>query len=94
MFLDGTSLSATLQDPNNSASQLDGDLKKISDWTYKRKMILNPDLSKQTQEVIFPRKTAKISHASIPFNIVPVAGTPCQNCLGLYLDKIHVYMVI
>ena len=45
-------------------------------------------LSKQPQEVIFSRKTVKISHLSFTFNTVPVAHTTCQDeHLGLYLDK-------
>ena len=47
-------------------------------------MIFNPELSKQAQEVIFPRKTNKISHPTITFNTVPVARTSCQKLLGLY----------
>ena len=69
------------------ADQLDKDLKKISDWAYKWKMIFNPDLSKQAQEVIFSRKTNKISHPTTTFNTVPVARTSCQKHLGLYLDE-------
>ena len=49
-------------------------------------MTFNPDLSKQTQQVIFSTKTVKISHPSITFNTVPVART-CQKHLGLYLDE-------
>ena len=44
-------------------------------------MIFNPDLSMQAQEVIFSRKTNKISHPTTTFNTVPVACTPCQNHL-------------
>ena len=50
-------------------------------------MIFNPDLSKQAQEVIFSRKTNKISHPTTTFNIVPVAHTSCQKHLVLYLDE-------
>ena len=50
-------------------------------------MIFNPDLSKQAQEVIFSRKTNKISHPTTTFNTVPVAHTSCQKHLGLYLDE-------
>ena len=61
-----------------SADQLDKDLKKISEWAYKWKMIFNPDISKQAQEVIFSRKTNKISHPTTTFNTV-VAHTPYQK---------------
>ena len=50
-------------------------------------MIFNPDLSKQAQEVIFSRKTNKISHPTTTFNTVPVARTSCQKHLGLHLDE-------
>ena len=87
LFADDTSLFSTVYDPNMSAHQLDKDLKKISDWPYNWKMILNPDLSKQAQEVIFSRKTNKISHPTTTFNTVPVARTSCQKHLGLHLDE-------
>ena len=70
-----------------SADQLDKDLKKISDWAYKWKMIFNPDLSKQAQDIIFSRKTNKINHPTTTFNTIPVACTPYQKDLGLYLDE-------
>ena len=69
-----------------SANQLDTDLKKISDWAYKWKMIFNPDLSKQAQ-VIFTRKTNKINHPTTTFNTITVAHTSYQKHLGLYLDE-------
>ena len=70
-----------------SADQLDKDLKKILEWAYKWKMIFNPDLSKQAQEVTFFRKINKINHPTITFNTVPVACAPCQKHLGLYFDE-------
>ena len=58
-------------------------------------MIFNPDLSKQAQEVIFSRKTNKISHPNTTFNAVPVARTSCQKYLDLYLDeKLYVSLQI
>ena len=87
LFVDDTSLFSTVYEPNISASQLESDLKKNSHWAYKWKMNFNPDLSKQAQEVIFSRKTVKVSHPSITFNTAPVARTACQKHLGLYLDE-------
>ena len=84
LFADGTSFFSTVYDPNISASQLESDLKKTSHSAYKWKTTFNPDLSK---EVIFSRKTVKISHPSITFNTVPVARTTCQKHLDLYLDE-------
>ena len=87
LFADDKSLFSTVYEPNISANQLESDLKKISHWAYKWKMNFNPDLSKQAQEVIFSRKTVKVSHPSITFNTVPVARTACQKHLGLHLDE-------
>ena len=87
LFEDDTSLFSTVYELNISASQLESGLKKISHWTHKWKMNFNPDLSKQAQEVIFSRKPVKVSHPSITFNTAPVARTPCQKHLDLYLDE-------
>ena len=59
LFADVTSLFSTAYDPNMLADQLDEDLKQISDWAYKCKIIFNPDLSKQAQKVIFFRKLTR-----------------------------------
>ena len=87
LFADDTSLFSTVCKHNISASQLESDLKKNFHWAYKWKMNFNPDLSKQVKEVIFSRKTVKVSHPSITFNTVPLARTACQKHLGLYLDE-------
>ena len=51
-------------------------------------MSFNPDLSKQAQEVIFsPRKVSRVDHPVVTFNNSPVAHTPYQNHLDLYLDE-------
>ena len=70
-----------------SADQLDKDLKNISDWTYKWKIVFDPDLSKQAQEVIFSRKTNKINHPPTTFNTILLAHMPYQKHIGLYLDE-------
>ena len=76
-----------MYDSNLTACQLDNDLKKISEWAYKWKMIFNPDISKQAQEVIFSRKNVEINHKHISFNNVPVALTNSQKHLGMHLDE-------
>ena len=83
LFADDTSLFQLIM----SADQLDKDLKNISDWTYKRKIVFDPDLSKQAQEVIFSRKTNKINHPTTTFNTILLAHTPYQKHIGLYLDE-------
>ena len=75
-FADDTSLFSTAYDCNVGWS-IRKRFKKNSDWAYKSKMIFNPDLSKQAQEVIFSRKTNKISHPTTTFNTVPIACISC-----------------
>ena len=50
-------------------------------------MLFNPDITKQTKEVIFSRKNTKTDHPTIFFNEVPVTHTPCQKHLGMHLDE-------
>ena len=57
--------------------------------------IINPDVSKQVQEVIFSRKQAKSVHPNPVSNNTPVHQTHCQKYLGVYLDmklnfKLHI----
>ena len=87
LFADDTSLFSTVYESNISASQLESDLKKISHWTCKWKTNFNPDVFKQSQDVIFSRKTFKVSQPSITFNTVPVACTACPKHHGLFLDE-------
>ena len=87
LFADETSLFSTVYDPNHSAKVLNDDLNKISEWAYKWKMLLNPDLTKQAPEVIFSRKNIKTNHPIAYFNEAPVAHTTCQKHLGMHLDE-------
>ena len=86
-FADGTSLFSVVQNKNNSASQLNNDLNKVSDWAYTWKMSFNPDPSKQAQEVIFSRKYTKEDHPPIYFNDIPVTETTVQKYIGMCLDE-------
>ena len=87
LFADDTSIFSIVHDTDLSSKQLNDDLKNVSDWAYQWKMSFNPDLSKQAQEVIFSRKASRVDHPVVSFNNSPIARTPCQKHLGLYLDK-------
>ena len=50
-------------------------------------MIFNHGTSKQAQEVVFSRKTEKVYHMSLTFNVIPVAQTSHQKHIGLYIDE-------
>ena len=62
IFVDDASLFSTVHDSRTSACKLNKDLRKNSEWAYQWKMSFNSYLSKQAQEVIFSRKTGKLSH--------------------------------
>ena len=86
LFADDTSLFSVVRDIKTSATHLNNDLKKISNWAFQWKMSFNPDPSKQAQEVIFSRKLQKISHPSIYFNNIPIDEVSSQKHLGMILD--------
>ena len=67
LFADDTSLCSTIISPAISSSNLDEDLRKITQWAYQRKMS-NPDIAKQAQEIIFSRTKNDTSHPSLYFN--------------------------
>ena len=68
LFADDTSLFSKVYDSNLSARQLSNDLKKITVWAHKWKMIFSSDISKQAQEVVFSRKTDKVDRMPLTFN--------------------------
>ena len=59
LFANYTLLFSTVHDSSKSAILLNDDLQKISDWAFKWKMLFNPDVTKQAQEVIFLVKVIK-----------------------------------
>ena len=84
LFADDTSLFSVAHDLNTSASDINNDLKLISDWAFQWKMSFNPDPGQQAQEIIFNRKKMKSSHPSVYFNIIPVNSTSVPNILECY----------
>ena len=83
LFADNTSLFSTVHDPTLSAKILNDDLSRISEWARRWKMLFNPDISNQAQEVIFSRKNTKNDHPIVHFNGALVAHTTCQKYLGI-----------
>ena len=72
LFVDDTSLFSVVHDSTVSSVSLNNDLLKIPQWRYQWKMIFNPDVSEQGQEVIFSRKAMTTNHATVYFNNAPV----------------------
>ena len=84
---DDTSRFSVVHDSMLSSVSVDNDLLKISQWACQWKMIFNPDVSKQAQEVIFFRKGITTNHATVYFNNDPVIRENFQKHLGLFLDS-------
>ena len=72
---------------NPSATELNSDLNKINNWAFQWKITLNPDRSKQTQEIIFSRKLKKSTHHPVLFNNKNVFQVNSQKHLGGYLKR-------
>ena len=72
LFADDTSLFSVVHDSTLSSISLNNDLLKFFQWAYQWKMIFNPYVSKQVQEVAFPRKGITTNHATAHFNNDPV----------------------
>ena len=87
LFANDTSLFSVVHDSAASTAFLNDDLLKISRWAYQWKMIFNPDVSKQAQEIVFSRKPNVSNHATVYFNNVPVIRDNIQKHLGLFLDS-------
>ena len=85
LFADDTSLFSVVNNIHTSATTLSQDLNAITNWALQWKMIFNPDLSKQAQEVIFSRKIKKMLHATLLFNNIPLSNSLFQKHLGLTL---------
>ena len=86
-FADDTSLFSIVKDPSVSASELNHDLKLISQWAHQWKMSFNPDPTRQAVQVLFSRKVKKSCHPAIYFNDVKVMMVTEHKHLGLTLDS-------
>ena len=85
-FADDTSLFSIVKDPNNSALELNHDLRLISQWKYQWKMSFNPDPNKQAVEDIFSRKPLPSAHPKLLFNDIEVKAVNKHKHFGLTLD--------
>ena len=59
----------------------------IHNWAFQQKINFNPDPTKPAQEVIFSRKTKKLSHSPLLFNNSNVTQSLYQKHLGIILDS-------
>ena len=59
LFTDDTSPFSITNDVMTTTYELNKDLQKEAEWAYQWKMSFNPNLNKQSQDVIFSRKITK-----------------------------------
>ena len=83
IFADDTSIFSTITSPAISSSNINEDLLKIMQWAYQWKMLFNPDITKQAQEIIFSRKKNDTSHPSLYFNNTLIQRQSVQKHLDL-----------
>ena len=72
LFGDDTSIFSVIHNMSLSSLQLNDNLIKISSWENQRKLSFNPEVTQQAQEVVFSRKSQKVTHPRVYFNNSPV----------------------
>ena len=89
IFADHTSLFSKVLAINKSVTELNTDLKKISQWAYKWKMQFNPDPNKQENDFIFSCKLVwnNLSHLPVKFNNNNITRCSHQKHSGVLLDS-------
>ena len=75
LFGDNTSLFSVVNNIHTGATTLSQDINAITNWAFRWKMIFNPDLSKQAEEVIFNRKIKKLLYPTLLFNNIPLSNS-------------------
>ena len=75
MFADDISLFLVVHDINTSASDVNEDWEKISNWAFQWKIDFNPDPSKKAQEIRFSRKKTAWLHSVAQCDNKPVKST-------------------
>ena len=65
VFADDTLVFSVVHNITDSANLLNCNLSKINEWTLQWKMSINPDPTKQAQEIIFSRKISRRNHAGL-----------------------------
>ena len=75
LFATDTSPFLVVKSIHASVTTLNQVLNAVTNWAFQWKMIFNPDLSKQAQEVIFIRTNQKLIHPTLLFNNIPLSNT-------------------
>ena len=87
LFADDSSLFSVVYKITDSAQPLKRDLSRINKWGLQWKMSLNPDPTKQTQEILFSRKISQRNHPDLFLNNNIVKVTTFHKHLGMIFDS-------
>ena len=79
IFADDVFLFSKVIDENNSNSQPNSDLAKISLWAFQWKMSINPDPQKQAIDVHLSNKRNKENYLPLQFNRTDVQIADSQK---------------
>ena len=82
----GTLLFSVIYNITVSVNLLKNNLSKIKEWVLQWKISFNQDPIKQTQEIIFSRKTSNRNHSGLMFNNNVVNLTSIHKHLGMMID--------
>ena len=82
LFADDSSVFTGVNGIDDTQGKIEKDLSSINIWAYQWKMIFNPDMIKQAEEVIFSVKNIKPIQPTLTFNNVPVARVEHTKHLG------------
>ena len=80
------SLFSVVSDPKTTSASLNEDLTNIYQRASQWKMLLDPDILKQAQEIVFSRKKSITNHETIYFNNMLIVSQGVQKHLDLFLD--------
>ena len=87
LFADDSSLFSVVYKITDSAHPLKRDLSRINKWGLQWKMSLNPDPTKQAQEILFSRKISQRNHPDLFLNNNIVKVTTFHKHLGMIFDS-------
>ena len=82
----GTLLFSVIYNITVSVNLLKNNLSKIKEWALQWKISFNQDPIKQTQEIIFSRKTSNRNHSGLMFNNNVVNLTSIHKHSGMMID--------
>ena len=86
-FADDTMLFSIVNNPEQTAREMNKDLQTINKWAEQWKLAFNPDVNKQATEIIFSCKKSNPNHPDLFLNGNKVTRLNQQKHLGLILEK-------